>query len=617
MATSRHTRAPVASTPATTFTYAVIDSPILLKDLLKYQVVRSVLEDLYPERIREQLKEPPPFKGPIPDPGPVPFPPMMIPMGAISADPSVRLEQITRGIGDKESSRRGQLRWRAARAQRQTIDLGASVVTRAADYARDIARVKDILQQKCEVNDAPGLLLRFQEYDRTTDELAGGPYSGDGDRQFLGHAVTDEQGNYIFRFTRTLEDIAEEFDDLVAGGGPTATQLLPDLIIQVVAGIGEAVLPLYETALYPDIPNLKRIDLCIPEPSINPGPTACQGGRVFQKIGNIWTILGVGNTLDSDGRITATNPTGPAITRGAWVNRLDVFGCFLDLPQVARYTIRYRRPSGPWSFVQQQYTHIKIADLGLPNYTGTKVGSFDTSLAVDGGPAQVVPAYLNIELDGGWTFAHRDRKIQLSSALYENALYAPAEGPRTVEFWIEGYDGSGNKVSGADDKIELLIDNRALQGDISEVAAGAVSPGECALFELTSADQELTVRFKAHHPGGFMQEYSLGVTRGSNTAVSVNETSSPQQPLSLSYALGTHGNFFFGTFDGESPDVDNYVLAELEPTGASWLPTGHNFCAFSFNLSATPRVTNGYSTGSSRSMDAELVGISFTPPSGP
>src|SRR5262249_19689637 len=54
----------------------------------------------------------------------------------------------------------------------------------------------------CDVENAPGLLLRFQEYDRTAAEKLGGPYTGEGPRENLGLTVTDEVGNYIFHFSR-------------------------------------------------------------------------------------------------------------------------------------------------------------------------------------------------------------------------------------------------------------------------------------------------------------------------------------------------------------------------------------------------------------------------------
>jgi hypothetical protein len=183
-----------------------------------------------------------------------------------------------------------------------------------------------------------------------------------------------------------------------------------------------------------------------------------------------------------------------------------------------------------------------------------------------------------------------------------------------VEFKIEGYSAAGDKVPGAQDSIKLLIDNRPLIGDIDSISMGGVSPGECALFELAAQNAVLTVRFKADHPSGFMQTYTLDVIRGSNTAVPVSDTTAPIQPLSLTYNEATYGNFFFGTFNAVAPDADRYVVAELQPTGGAWLPAGQNFCSFSFRLSATPRTTNGYGLTPGHYLDFELIGISYTPP---
>ncbi|MCP9470518.1 MAG: hypothetical protein NNA31_11030 [Nitrospira sp.] len=604
--------------PCYPFPWAVIDSPILLKEALKHAAVRKVLEDLYPERIREYLERPGVIRPPRPEPDPAPFIPMAIPMGTSLSNVSRIINVPAKETVEASTSPQKETLTHALSAQVQIraerMEIGALSVGRIAPHAMQIAKLRDTLRIGCSSKVQPGLLLRFLEYDRTAAELAGGPYTGAGARQVLGLAVTDEQGNYIFRFTQTLEDLAAETMDIVAGGPAVATQLRPDIIVQIISGGTAGVL--YESALYPDVPNLRRIDLCVPENVLNPGPTACQGGRAIQAIGNIWTIPGVGNALDVAGRITATNPTGPIITRGAWVGTLDVFACFLDRPGVKYYTIRFRKPGGSWAFVQEEYRHIKIADIGLPNYKGTRVGPDTRNLAVDGGPKVPAPSYLNIESDSEWVATHRLRKIQLTSSAYEVILYGPGESPRSVDFKIEGYSETGDKVAGAEDTIRLCIDNRPVTGDIAGVQMGAVSPGECALFELASPNAALTVRFKVDHPGGFLQSYGLAVVRGSNTNVPVSDTTAPVQPLSLDYNETTHGNFFFGTFNAVGPDGDRYVVAELQPNSGSWLPSGKNFCAFEFSVSATPRVTNGYSLGSGRTLDKELIGISYTPPSG-
>lgn len=589
----------------------VIDSQANLKELLKNATVRKVLEKLYPERIRE-AEGPPLINVPFPEPDPAPFRPLMIPLSAERTLAQVEHARL-KEQADLKKAPKSSFAVRSGKLPLTEQLIEAPMTARATVYddisihKLDLAKLKDRFRLACTVKSRPGILLRFLEYDRTTVELTGGPYSGTGDRQILGLAVTDEEGNYIFRFTRTLPEIAEEYGD-VASGESLVTELRPDIIVQVVSEVDPGSPVLYETGLYSNVANLRRINLCIPEDAINPGPAACQGGRAIQAIGNIFTLSGVGNTLDTEGRITATHSSGPQITRGAWAGRLDLNACFLDHPEVTHYTIRYRKPGGDWSFVKQLYKHIYIPEIGNPSSPLHKVGPFDTSLKVDGGLAQIVDAYKNIESNPNWTAIHRLRKVQLSSAMYASALYTSRAG--TVEFWIEGYNVAGNKVAAADDKIKLFIDNRVISGDISGISMGGISLGECGLFDLPTVNQPLVVRFKVDHPGGFLKKYSLIVLRGSATDVSVT---APSQPLIMDYDETTHGNSFYGTLNAVSPDGDGYVEAELHPVGV-WLPTGKNFCAFAFEIYGKPRITDGHSLATGYRLDVELIGISYNPP---
>jgi hypothetical protein len=594
--------------PCFPFPYLVIDSPLVLKRVLDDSRIRAAIEALYPERLRRLIKARR-FPIPIPEPDPpAPFRPMMIPLAETEGTPVLASAKArtTRSLAAFEPA--AGIAPVAAESQRTT--LGAAVIDRYSDSILDLAKFKDFrIFPLCTVKSRPGVLLRFQEYDRTAAELAGGPYTGEGSRQNLGFTVTDELGNYIFHFTRTLSDIAEEIGDIPSGVS-AAAGLRPDLIVQIVAGLGATPTVLYESGLFTDIPNLRRIDLCIPADVLQPGTDACSGTRAIQAIGNIFTISGVGNTVDAAGRITATHPSGPSITRGAWGGNLHMFACFLGLPQVKTYTIRFRKPGGGWSFVNEAYTHINKAAIGDPTSPLHKVGPFDSNLNVDGGGFVVVPAYNNIEADPNWVETHRLRKIILHSQIYIAALYA-TEGAGSVDFRIEGYDASGNKVAGADDTIRLFIDNRPVTGDIASITKGSSTPGECALFTLASPNEVLTVRFKASQPGGFLLSYGLAVFRGSATPVPVADSTAPVEPLSVDYNEATHGNFFFGTANSPNSDGDGYVTVDLQPTSGAWLPAGKNFCAFSFEVDGCPRITNGYSLFTCHRLDFELVGISI------
>ena len=110
-----------------------------------------------------------------------------------------------------------------------------------------------------------------------------------------------------------------------------------------------------------------------------------------------------------------------------------------------------------------------------------------------------------------------------------------------------------------------------------------------------------------------MKSYALNVYRGSNTLVpTVN--SATGSPVSASYQ-SVPPYRFSGTLD-ETLDPTGYVEISLHPgpVETSWLPNGVDFCAFSFELSATDRKTTGYSTPGNRILWRELIGISYTPP---
>lgn len=476
----------------------------------------------------------------------------------------------------------------------------------AADIAyTDVARYKDLFKLNCTVQPEAEQLLRFIEYDRTASELIGGPYTGDGDRQILGLTVTDELGNYVFRFSQTLADLAEEIGDHVVGGPGQAIQLRPDVIVQLV----EAGDVSYETALYSDIPSVKRINLCFRDRGSR--PATCGTGRVIERIGDVWVLPGIANSFDALGRITVTDGRANFTTeRAAWTGSLMVWGCFSEeeANPVENYTIRHRRlhPGtgwGDWNFVTEAEHRTHKSALALPwNHPMHRIGPNTTSLKVDG-TATDAPAYVNIETDTDWAATDRHLKLKMNSH-----LYGPAGNAGTVHFRIEGYDSAGDRV--AVDDLILYIDNTLAEGAIESISLGAITPGECGLFELASSNAALTVKFNADQANGHLQDYKLQVFRGSNTAVSVTGTAA----LEAAYASGAS---FRGTLDVPGNTLGT-LEADVTPAGgADWLPTGKTFCAFAFELTTVRRATNGRTLPHRRRQHLELIGIAHTPPPTP
>src|SRR5262245_3692462 len=177
--------------------FVVIDSAVTLKEALKYPALRDAIKKLYPERLKPQPPNPP---------DPPPFKPIIFSLDDDTPLPpkqtlSIRLKKLEGPAEDKKE--------RTARASVATISSlqavrAAQTPTRSLIDRVAVASLVDRIRLFCDSAPLPGVVLRFQEYDRTAAELAGGAYTGAGLRENLGVTVTDRNGNYIFRFTRSI-----------------------------------------------------------------------------------------------------------------------------------------------------------------------------------------------------------------------------------------------------------------------------------------------------------------------------------------------------------------------------------------------------------------------------
>ena len=646
--------------------YYIIDTPAALARALELADLRKIIEKLYPERVRLRV---PPI--PLPDPPPD-FRPLILPRGQVgqasgvefrskavlvdslpagaeqNARFAVALPRVldaaagtasagtasagtasagtasagTAGAGTASAgtaSALDPLKTQAAavaalQASARPVSYHAAALSLAGEtlskaekfvLASAADRYKSIFA--CDSEAAPGLLLNFQEYDRTDAEKLGGPYTGAGPRENLGVAATDELGNYIFRFSRSLADLASEALD-AASGEALASAIRPDVIVQV---LGAGMEVDFETAPHFNIPNLVRIDLCIPREKVHPSHP-CGGDRVIQRVGDVIVLHsalgGHPNTLDADGRITCRNANAPAVDCAAWRGSLRLYGCLGK--SAASYTVRYKRAGldADYQFVGEQFKLNHIPDFA-PGYSGTLVGPTLRSVHVDGGAAQACPTYDNHEGDTNWI--ENDLKIILNSYLYR-----PGEQPGPVDIKIQGYTAAGALVPGTDDTLRLYIHNQYYlsgrpnnsKGDIASISMGAESLGDCALFNLSAPGAPLTVRYRSVDPSGFVAAWSLAVTRGNNNPVSVSVASGAAPKSSTAAASPCS---FHGTRDEVSADLDDYVLTALQPTGGSWLPEGVTFCAFAFTLSATDRVTDGRSGYPQVVYWQDLIGLTY------
>ena len=581
--------------------WLVVETAVGLKEALRYPQLKAPIEKLYPQRVIG----PPPPPGPGPDPAP--FAPIVLPITQETLLPEKRAQQfqITNApVAEKQARSK-------ADAATSTIatPVRSLAISSPVSLATEIDRVAigdliDKLRFFCETGPLAGFALRFQEYDRTAAELAGGPYTGTGGRENLGQCVTDRNGNYIFRFSRGLVDFLQEVFDDTASGENFLVQAMPDVIAQLLDSTAPGGVA-YESAPYWNIPNLKRIDLCVPASVVRRPLGGCQGGRVYQQIGFI--RVGIPAVIfDGQGRVTCTDNSAPYIpltSCAAWGGNLRFSACFLDenkASAVTQYTIRHRHAVGlgwsSWEFYQETLNLQRVGFI-----PPQKIGPFDRSLQLVA-PGPLVPhcqAYDNIEMDFSWAASDWFTKAGISSGGGSPA-YAPTPGP--VQFEIQGYNTAGLQVPGKHDVITLFIDNEAPLFNIASVGMGSQALSGCQLFHLSGepVPAPLTVRFRAIQNQGFLGGYSLSVNKGNFGDFPIVRQSGGNITATPPYAPANPCNQLFGTRPPEEPlAVADFVVSDIVPAApaVNWLDPGQPFCTFVVNLSCTKRVTDGTQPG--------------------
>ena len=584
--------------------WIVIETAEALQLALANPVLRAPIKKLYPERIK-------PGPPPPPDLEPVPFVPLVLPLLEETALPP-KFGQVIRSVPVEPQVERKAAKGKEAAAAEPATRLVAgerfslSQPERlAADFDRvAVANLFDHLYLRCSLEQLAGFVLRFQEYDRTSAELAGGPYTGEGAREVLGLAATDRNGNYIFRFSRDIGDFLQEAFEDTPGGGDALVQSMPDVIVQLLdSSLASGVA--HETAPYWNVGNLRRINICIPCSKVRRPTVECTGTHRLESIGAI--RIGIpANTFDPDGRITATDTSVadvPQARCAAWGGKLRFYGCLGE--SVKHYTIRWRRRLSGSGWTAWQY-YVEPHSLFKTSIMDTvQVGPFAQNLNVSGGPALEpgIMAYDNHEGDSDWALSDQAFKAVVNTA---GGPYAP--DPATVEFHIQGYDASGQPVNdGRDATVRLYINNNGPDLDLAEVTMDGQTGGDCALFDLSEASMTpavLTVRFKAIHEEGLLNSYALSIRKGNipgafPIATTVGPALEASAALSNSYVHGsaTSCNDLFGTrVPDEITAAGDYTTAYIIPTSpaTNWLEPGQSFCSFVINLSAGRRMTNGY-----------------------
>jgi hypothetical protein len=588
--------------PCNPWWWIVIDTPVALANALNRPALREVIEELYPSRILPPLPNPP-------DPGP--FVPLVLPVAGAANMPAKQAQVFERSVAKNEAMA-------TAPAQRMTSRIltakTPTVANKTSISAAAVAPLRDQFRL-CQTGPLAQYVLRFQEYDRTPAELAGGAYTGTGPRRDLGVATTDRNGNYIFRFTMSFADFLDEiFNDTAPGENPLV-QLMPDVIVQVLDGSNL----IYESAPYWNIPNFDRINICVPWNQVHLGP-ACQQGQIIQSIGNITMgplVAGqrvTSNTfLGSTGEITSYSSLGPQVRCAGWFGQLYLYAC-LDNPNIVTYTVSYKRPGdldANAKFVVDDYSPYHSAPAPV-YWVQQSVGPTIRTLTIDG-VSRSVPSYFNIETDpaGGWMDRWLLLKVQIQSLTCQAAL----GGAGSIEFRLIGFDSAGAQL--ADDRITLYVDNNAVDQYIDSTismltSGGTVSQGDCALFTANPPNAPLEITFRSNQNEGFMDTYTIYMYKGAGNSFAIQRSGGGQFTGSYVHGDNLMCNSFRGTLDDPTygSPTPNAVTVDVQPAGgANWLTDSQTFCAFSINLSATVRITDGQTVPGPYYSGPILIGI--------
>jgi len=601
---------------------AVIDNYTSFLEAIKIPEVYSIIKTLYPNRLpKSRLSLPPEEK----DAGL--FKPLLIPLKDDSGIPEKTIERVTTEevkvkLKDLDKTAKKNETFSFNRIV-QISDTQKRYTKASFELARadkvSLGMVIDRVFRICDSGPHPNALLKFQEYDRTNAELAGGPYTGEGNRENLGMCAADMNGNYLFRFDRTLEQYLEETLDTPAGGS-TVTHSRPDLIAQLLEHDNIANV-LFETAPRWNISRLQRLDICIPKSKVDVVPFACEGhNNVIQGIGNTEVgplnastgeRIGFSNYLNADGIISAYNVYAPSVRCASWIGRLDIKAC-LSNPHIKYYTVRYKKPGElTWNPIPDTLVQSRYAGF----FTVTENVETIRSLKIDGSPIGIATkAFLNVENDTlHWTEISKITKARIYTSRYDN-------GP--VQFRIEGFKTNGSKVANADDTITVYIDNVTLRKnidiDIDEyVTMGGIELGNCALFSLPLDNAEppnvdvsapITIRVKVDHSTGFLDNYAVYMNKGAIGNIGldpdVKDAAFPNSGSLLS-AIDHRGRSyvhvssldcdlrFTGTNNEPGLSADGYYEITLTPSSGKWLEPGENYCSFGIYLHAVLRHTNG------------------------
>ncbi len=299
----------------------------------------------------------------------------------------------------------------------------------------------------------------------------------------------------------------------------------------------------------PDNSNMYQVDLAI-WPSFPPGST----GPIFAGVGlvpfNYIDTAGYAN-INISGYYYATNaPFGANLNIfGSWNTLRFAYGA-------ARYRVLYSKNGGPYTRLKQTWTNFKFNGLvWVPNAIGPDAN--DSYPIPSPWEVWFLP---NLLITWQTAVGFSDGTYNLKLELLNSSGFVLASPP-------------GNSLTlFIDNTPPLPIINNAFYDGTAVCECGTVTQGPCFIFPVFHG---FTFDVTVNDPNGALSSYSLGYTYGNN------------------HNGGIFGDAYTsGHVNQDGPEKWNGVTNNIVPPFPPFCAPAT--CAYTFILSATSRVQNGY-----------------------
>jgi hypothetical protein len=292
-----------------------------------------------------------------------------------------------------------------------------------------------------------------------------------------------------------------------------------------------------------------QLDLAI-SPSFPPGST----GPVFAGVGLVPATY-----IDSSGYANINISGYYFATNAPWGGNLNVFGHWLTLRYAygaARYRVLYSKDGAPYTRLRQTWTNFK--------YDGTTW--VPNAIGPDASDSYPIPTPWEI-----WYLPNLLISWQTAAATF---------GDGTYTLRLELLNGSGTLLgSPPGNSLKLFVVNTAPSVAINDMTYNGASICECGI--VTQGDFPRGFRFDISviDPNGALNAYALGGTYGNN----------------LSVPTITSDTYAPSHINQDGPKSWNGVTNIVVPSGFLVFPwRASRSCAYTFILSASSRVQNGY-----------------------